>query len=240
MIMSEEVKKEEGQKSEEEILNWWEAKTFTLEEVEQIKRDMQSSSEKWVQKLISWNKAYKTAMKELSNIAESPENLIELFSKDEEAGQIILDEYYDWIDIEAFKISIEYKVDITDPKIIEAKINEWVKRGLEAEKLALKTQKINDEKKQFIKDFDISWKELEEFENEFTDRMNLKSFSKLKIIDQLKKAYLDSTSDNDREELRKTLTIAKTMWTGAWKGWWDKKTQEDTNMFNQFFKKFNT
>ena len=227
--MSEEVKKEE-EKSEGVILNWWEEdKTFTLAEVEQIKKDMQSDSEKWVQKLITWNKAYKTAMKELSNISDNPESLVDLFWTNEEAGQIILDEYYDWISIEEFKTQIEYEADYTDPEVIEKLIEKGVTKR-ESEKAFAKAMKETlEEKEKFIKELDITWDELKKFEEEFEDRKALKSFWKTSIRNQLNKAYLDSTADEQwaRDKLKHSQQIAKELWTGWWKGSWDKKSSKE-------------
>jgi hypothetical protein len=66
-----------------------------VEEVEEMKKDMQSNSEKGVQKLISEKKNYETAMSNISKVADSKEHLISLYEDSPEVAQIILDTVYD-------------------------------------------------------------------------------------------------------------------------------------------------
>jgi len=214
------------EKSEEETkadakVETTETKTFTLEEVEAIKKDMQSNSEKWVQKLVKWQKAYKLAMSNLSNISENPEELVELYSENEEAAQIILDTYYDWQDINAFKESIEYKVDYSDPKVIDALVEK---------KLAKKVSSdlITNTKSKFIKDLDIKWEELEKFEAEFTDRQGLKSFNPDTISKHLEAAYRDiSWNEEQLKKLQKWEIVWKAMTKSE--GKWGNSNKETKN-----------
>jgi len=242
MFMTEEEKKEIETKSEEEILNWEKPKTFTLEEVETIKKEMQSNSEKGVQKILNEKKAFEKAMSSLWDISDDPTKLIELFSENEEAGKIILDKYYDWLSIEDFKASIDYKVDVNDPKVIEKLIEDKV-NARETEKSKAKTEKeIDDKKEQFIKDLKMSDDELKNFEEMFEDRKNLKSFS-LKTIDkQLSRAYTEANWENSK--LKEVEAIAKSLWTTGWKSTWkinSKDTEKEKIIADTqaFMKKFN-
>ena len=229
MFMTEEEKQEEiiseEWTQEEENLNWWEKKTYSLEEVEAIKKEMQSNSEKGVQKIIWEKRAYEKAMSSLDEIAEDQTKLIDLFSEDEKAGKIILDKYYNWQSIEEFKNSIDYEVDVTDPKVMEQLIEDKVKaRELEKDKARTEKQ-INDEKEKFIKDYDMSWEELKKFEEEFEDRKNLKSFSLKTIKTQLEKAYRDwNPNEETLAKIKQNQAIAETLGSAGWKGTWKSKS----------------
>lgn len=231
--MAQEEKKEE-EKSEGEILNWEESKTYSSEEVEAIKKEMQSNSEKGVQKILWEKKAFEKAMSSLDIISEDNTKLIDLFEEDEKAGQIILDKYYNWQSIEDFKESIQYKVDLTDPKQIDKLVEKRFakKEALKkAEENKLATDKLNievqDKKEQFIKEFDLSWEELKEFEVEFEDRMTLKSFSSKSITKHLTGALRDIKPEwLSNAEINEKL--AKTTW--AWSSWnvpWKRATNWD-------------
>jgi hypothetical protein len=73
--------------------------TFTLEEVEAIKKEMQSNSEKGVQKVIAEKKEVERIAtvlpKAIGKVAEDNAYLVELSESDPKLAKIILDEYYD-------------------------------------------------------------------------------------------------------------------------------------------------
>lgn len=191
-------------------------KVFTLEEVEAMRKEMTSNSEKWVQKVISEKKAWETALKESWKVAVSPERLVELFEENPKVAQIILDEFYEWESIEDYKERIEYKEDYTDPKIVQAKIKK------EAEKLAQNNQ-IEVQKQAFIEKLKMTDEEKESFEETFEDLRQLKSFNIKDLTKQLEKAYRLSTDNEESiSKLKTQETIAKTMWT------WDGKSSINT------------
>ena len=227
---------EEGKediKSEAENLNWWkEVKTYSLEEVETIKKEMQSNSEKGVQKILNEQKAYKKAMSSLWDISEDQNKLIDLFSENEEAGQIILDTYYNWQSIEDFKESIDYKVDKNSP--------EQIRKQITKELLDIKNKEISDnlnievntKKDKFIKDLKLSWDELKEFNDEFEDRRGLKSFSIKNLDKHLSSAYRETKPEwISKAELNEKLakSISNTSWKGASKSKTIKQTNSDFN-----------
>jgi len=71
-----------------------EAKVYTAEEVEAIKKKMQSDSEKGVQKLLKQTKAYEHVLEVVGKVSEDQKYLVEEWEKDPEVAQIILDKYY--------------------------------------------------------------------------------------------------------------------------------------------------
>lgn len=226
----------EEEKKEEEVIVETDdnEKTFTLEEVEKREKELSWNHEKWVQKLINWQKAYKTAMSELSGISDNPENLVKLFSNNEKAAKIILDTYYEWQSIEDFKKSIEYKVDYNDPKVIEDMVEKKVAKR-ESGKL------IKDSKDKFVKELELSWKELKDFEAEFEDRQGLKSFNPKTIQKHLEAAYRDSNGNTEQmKKVKADKAIADAMWTAWWKWAWkatSKTSAEKNSEYNKSFLK---
>ena len=217
---------------EEEILNsqedggtqWWEEpkKVFTLEEVEAMRKEMTSNSEKWVQKVISEKKTFERALKESWLVANDPARLVELYEEDPKAAQIILDEFFEWETIEDYKERIEYQEDYSDPKVLQSKIKK------EAEKLA-QNNLIETQKQNFIDKLKMSDEEKEAFEEAFEELKQLKSFNTKDLTKQFEKAYRLS---NDNEEALKKLSnqeqIAKAMATWDGKSITSKENKKNT------------
>lgn len=208
--------------------------TFTKEEVEEIKRNMQSNSDKWVQKLIAEKKLLETYTEELSNVGENPEHLIDLMSDNPKVAQMILDKYYWWEDIEDYKQRIWYEENYQDPELIKKKIKE------EAKKLA-EDEKLENAKNKFIEDSQMSDDEKEKFIETFEDLKWSKTFKSLWLKEQFTKAY-KLINDNDKElsKMKTQENIWKSMsiWEGkSWNGETD--WNKSKNPFDDFFKKFN-
>lgn len=221
---------------EQEGQSQWEEpkKVFTLEEVEAMKKEMNSNSEKWVQKVISEKKTFETALKESKVIAVSPERLVELYEENPNVAKLILDEFFNGQSIEEYKEDIEYKEDYSDPKVMQSKIKK------EAEKIA-QNNLIESKKQNFIDKLKMSDEEKASFEEAFEELRELKSFSTKDLTKQFEKAYRLS---NDNEEALKKLSnqevVAQTMATWEWKWWEWNKTKKENNPFDDIFKKYNT
>lgn len=208
---------------EEEILNWEDTKTYTLEEVEAIKKKMQSDSEKWVQKVISEKKLYETAFKESKKIVDNPSYLVDLYDDKPEVAQAILDNFYDWQSIDKYKQSIDYQEDLSDPVKVDKLVDKRVQK-LEESRL------IEKSKKDFISKLKMTPEETEQFEEAFEERKQLKSFSIDNLEKNLEKAFRE-ISDNPEQikAMKDQETIAKTIATWEGKGWdnWGKKQNND-------------
>lgn len=209
--------------------NQEEAKTvFTLEEVEAMKKELLSNSERWVQKVISKQKLYEKALEEVNSIADDWKRLVEIYDENPDLANIILGKFFDWEDIEAYKSRINYAEDYTDPKIIQKKIKE------EAEKLSVKST-IEREKQNFIDKMKMSWEEKENFDNMFNELRELKSFRNQEIIKQFEKAY---RLWNDNEELLAKLKNQEFIWksisTQEGKTSWKKTDNWLTNEITSF------
>lgn len=213
---------EEKKAAEAAKLNWGEGAktTYTEEEVAAMKKDMESNSEKWVQKVITEKKNYQSAMWEISKVAENKEHLIDLYDSNPEVAQIILDQVYDWQDIDAFKEAIWYKEDYTDPKMINKLAEQKAKAMIDSDKIATA-------KTEFIKKLQMEWDELQKFEEAFSERMEMKSFNANDIVKHLEKAYREGNDDPDMlAKLKNQEIIGKSLatWWGKWWGsGWDKK-----------------
>ena len=211
--------------------NWEEEKTtFTYEEVQAMKKEMMSNSEKGVQKIISEKKAYERALEESGNIADDPTRLVELYESDPKTAKIILDKFFNWKSIEEYKDSIDYEEDYSDPVIVQKKIQR------EAEKLAF-NKEFEAEKKKFISKLEMSDEEKENFEEALEELKGLKSFKDKELVKVFEKAY---KIWNDNEEtlmkLKNKEVIAKTIATDESKSNWSSKAKEK-NEFAEFFAK---
>ena len=176
-----------------------------------MKKKMESDSEKWVQKIISEKKVYEKLLNEVWKVADTPSYLVEIHHEDPASAKIILDQYYEWKDIDAYKESIEYKEDVQDPKVI--------KRMVESEAKKLADQKlIEDKKANFIKKLKMSDEEKKWFEESFSERIQLKSFKISNLEKHFEKAYRD-VSDNTEalKEFKKQEAIANAIATWNWK-----------------------
>lgn len=181
--------------------------TFTLEEVEAMKKELQSNSDKGVQKVIAEKKLFADAMDEIKVISQDPKRLIDLADENPKVANIILEKYgYD--DIEAYKTAIEYEEDYNDPKIIQKKIKEEAKALAESEKIQTK-------KEEFIERLKMTDDEKKSFEESFNELRELKSFNSGDLTKQFEKAYrLSNDSEESARKLKASETIGKAMTIG--------------------------
>lgn len=194
--------------SEGEILSWDEQKTtYTVEEVNDIKKKMQSDSEKGVQKLISNTKAYESAMWYIPTLVEDKAKLVEIYEEKPEVAKIILDKVYGGQSIESFKEAIWYEEDITDPKVIERRVAQLAKQQADE-------MKVESTKSEFINKFKLEWDELKAFEEAFTERMELKSFSISTLDTHLEKALKEVIDESPSDRIKTIKAMAQTMSTG--------------------------
>lgn len=189
-----------------------EPRVYTAEEVEAIKKKMQSDSEKWVQKLIAKNKAYESVLEVVGKVADDQNYLVDYYDTNPEVAQIILEKYYGGQSIEEFKNSIGYAIDYSDPTVRKRHIE------LEAQKIVEK-KLVEKSKADFIAKLWMSEKEKKDFEEAFEERRQLKSFKIDDLEKQLTKAYRE-ISDNTEvlKNLKTQEVIGKAMatWEGKW------------------------
>jgi hypothetical protein len=188
-------------------------KTYTEEEVEAIKKKMQSDSEKGVQKIISEKKTheseariYKSVLDAVKQVSDDQSSLVAIYEKDPKVGQVILEKYYDGMSLDKFKEQIQYKENLSDPEVFA--------RRLETEKQkAIDSMKIDQAKDAFIKELEMSEDEKAEFEKAFEERKSLRSFNASNVEQHLERAYreIDKT---DLKSLKSKVTIAKAIATG--------------------------
>lgn len=198
--------------------------TFTLEEVEAMKAKMQSDSMKWVQKLLDQQKAYEAVIDGVAKISDDPKHLIILSETKPEVAKMILDKYYNGQKLEEYAKDMWIEIDLNDPEIVKKRI------ASEAERIA-DEREISKEKESFIKEFEMTDEEKEQFEAAFSERMQLKSFSTKDLRKHLEKAYREIDSDSEgRKKLEQQATIGRAMSTGAWK---DTGTQTDPTKKNR-------
>lgn len=204
--------------------------TFTKEEVEEIKRNMQSNSEKWVQKLISEKKVLETYVEELANVWNNPEHLIELMGDNPKVAQMILEKYYDWEDIEDYKIRIWYNEDYSDPTLIQKKIKE------EAKKLT-ENNLIESKKEDYISKLEMTDEEKTNFLEAFEEIKGLKSFNTKDLTKQFEKAYrLWNDNEKALSKMKNQESIWKNISIGEWNNWKVEKKENWNNEYANFLK----
>jgi len=182
--------------------------TFTLEEVEAMKKELQSNSDKGVQKILAEKKISERAIDEIKTISQDSKRLVELAESDDKedkaTAKLIL-EKYGYPDIESYKTQIEYTEDYTDPKLIQKKIKE------EAKSLA-ESEKIQTKKEEFIEKLKMTDEERKSFEESFEEIRNLKSFDSKELTKQFEKAYrLVNDNPESMKKLKESEIIAKAM-----------------------------
>lgn len=183
--------------------------TFTREEVEALKKKMQSDYEKGVQKLHEKSRVdkqtYESVLEAINKVSENKAYLVECYENNPEVAKIILDKYYDGQSIDDYMKSIDYQIDYNDPKVRQKQIE------LEAQRIADK-KTIDKTKSDFIEKLKMTPDEQKKFEEAFDERRMMKSFKVADIDKHLTKAYKE-ISDVDVSEIRSTEIIAKSMAT---------------------------
>lgn len=181
------------------------AQTFTAEQLEAAKQEAlnkyKSDSEAGVQKLINEKKMAEQVLDAVGEVAQDANNLVNIFDTNPEVAKKILDKYYGWKTIDEYKESIGYK---EDPQILNEKMVE------EKAKSIVDSNRIVDQKKAFIEKIGLEGDELKAFEEEFEERLWLKSFTVDKLDEHLTKAFKLATgySEDKIKEIQKSKAIA--------------------------------
>lgn len=115
------------------------------------------------------------------------------------------------MDIDAFKKSINYTDDYTDPETIKKLVSK------EAQ-LRADERYIDEKKKDFIEKLKMTPEEIKDFENAFAERRELKSFSIENLNKYLEKSYQDISSNLDNlKELKNKEILGKNTALGSGK-----------------------
>lgn len=186
-----------------------ETKVYTPEEIEAIKNEALNKY-KWdqeagIQKLTNDAKFKDEVIDSIGKVAWDAKALVSIFETNPKVAQEILNKYYWGQSIEDYKKSIWFEEDssvVTDKQITERA------KSIVAE------EKIKDKKKEFIEKFGLKGEELESFENEFSERLQMKSFDIDKLDEHLIKAYKLATgySEQEVQNVKKSKTIASVAW----------------------------
>jgi len=244
--MAEEAKKEgEGENLDSEgegSQNWTEGTqgdegkktTFTLEEVEAMKKKMQSDSDRGVQKILHDKALSDKALDAVWIINDDPNHLVVLSETDPEVAKIILKKYYNGQTIEQYMEEQGIELDLNNTEIVKKRI------ALEAQKLA-DERIISEKKDEFIKELKMTDEEKTLFEEAFEERKNLKSFDTKDMRKHLEKAFREINDGSDNSKLRNAEEIARALSTGS--GKWasessSKATSATKKSVDNFFDKY--
>jgi len=179
--------------------------TFTAEELEAKTQEAlnkyKSDQEHWVQKLVAEKKLAEQVLDAVAQVAENAESLVSIYDESPEVAQKLLDKYYGGKSIEEYKQSIWFQ---EAPAVMNDKLITEKARAIVNE------SKIKDTKKAFIEKLGLEWDELQAFEQEFTERLEMKSFSVDKLDEALTKAYKLATGfdENKIKEIQRAKSIA--------------------------------
>lgn len=179
--------------------------TFTAEELEAKTQEAlnkyKSDQEHWVQKLVAEKKLAEQVLDAVAQVAENAESLVSIYDESPEVAQKLLDRYYGGKSIEEYKQSIWFQ---EEPSVMNDKLITEKARAIVNE------SKIKDTKKAFIEKLGLEWDELQAFEQEFAERLEMKSFSVDKLDEALTKAYKLATGfdENKIKEIQRAKSIA--------------------------------
>lgn len=179
--------------------------TFTAEEVEAMKQEAlnkyKSDQEAGVQKLVAEKKFADKVIDAVGEVAKDATSLVDIANNDPDVAKKILEKYYGGQSLEEYKESIGYR---EDPKVLNEQLIEQKAKSIVNE------SKIKDTKKVFIEKMGLEGEELEEFERELDDRLQLRSFSIDKLDEHLAKSYKLATgySEEKIKEIQRSKAIA--------------------------------
>jgi hypothetical protein len=182
-----------------------ETTTFTAEQMETAKQEAlnkyKSDQEAGVQKLIQEKKMAEEVLDAVGEVAQDQKKLISIFDAKPEVAKKILDKYYGGKTIEEYKESIWFE---EDPKLMNERMVE------EKAKSIVNQNRIQDTKKAFIEKTWLEGDDLKAFEEEFDDRLGLKSFTIDKLDEHLTKAFKLATgyTEDKIKEIQKAKAIA--------------------------------
>jgi len=197
--------------------------SYTLEEVEEMKKSFFDKDE-WVQSLLRKSKLSDKALDEVWKVADNKEHLIELYEDNPEVAKIILEKYYSWQSIEDYKTSIDYKVDVNDPKVIERMVEKQAKQ-------MANTKLISDKKAEFITKLKMTDEEVKDFDEAFNERTQLKSFKISNLDKHFEKAYRDVNDNTESwKEMKKQEAIANAQASWDSKGWKQVTNQKESTL----------
>lgn len=180
-------------------------KKFTDADLEAAKQEAikkaNSDHEAGVQLVIKEKKFAESVLDAVWEVAKDGKNLIKIADENPDVANEILKKYYGWKTIDEYKESIWFEEDqlVLNEKLIETKA-----------KSIVDANKIKDTKKAFIEKVWLEWDELQAFEDEFNDRLDLKSFSVDNLDIHLTKAYKLATgySEDKIKEIQRNKIIA--------------------------------
>lgn len=219
---------EEPSQDEEEAQD----RVYTFEEVEALKKKMQSDSEKGVQKLLKTTRMLEEWYKVLDKNSDDANYLIEVYYDNPELAKVVLDKFYWWRSIEEYKEYFWLEEDPSDPKVLERRAEKKAQKILEQ-------RTIQDKTNAFIDKLKMSEEEKEQFLEAFDERKQLKSFKLEDLEKHLEKAYKEIADDEAIKKLRQTEMIWKSISMQEWNKWGNspKKVSDRNSEWNKNFLK---
>jgi len=197
--------------------------SYSLEEVEEMKKKW-FDTDPGTQKLLQSKKTYETVLDEVWKVADDKKHLIDLYEDSPDVAKIILDRYYEWQSIEDFKTSINYKVDVADPKVIARMVQKEAK-------IMADTKLISEQKAEFITKLKMTDEEVKDFDEAFNERIQLKSFKLSNLDKHFEKAYRDVNDNTESlKEMKKQQAIAEAQASWDGKGWKQVTGQKESTL----------
>jgi len=191
-------------------------------------RKLQKASTKGTQKLIQVNKAYKYAMENLSQVADDPKKLLDIYKNNPDSAQVILDHYYEWISIAEFKknvLKISQQDWLTEDDI------ERMYDKIEAKKNAQKNQKIvNSKVEKMLSEIDP--KVAKSVKREYDEIVEWKDVSPDKVQKYFKLAYYEVVGEKLSDDI--STKYIKNSSPGKWSSWkWSTFKDRESSAINE-------
>lgn len=175
-----------------------------ITEANQKYQELQSNSERWVQKVIAEKKLSEKALKSIADINGDNDKFVELYESDKELGEYILKNVFNGATIEEFKTG-GWKA-----KPATENFEEFYQKKQAEERLEKVTSKLSKEAK-------------ERFDAEFTELTDGKKLTK-ENLDKYIKIVLKEIEPDFSEEIQEARSMAMWSWTSKPK---ESKSQGD-------------
>ena len=161
-----------------------------IEEANTKFKDLQSNSDRGVQKVIAEKKLSEKALKSIKQIDGDNDKFVELYNDDPELGEYILENVFDWASIDDFTSGSEVKA-----KPVKEDFEAFYEKKRIEETLEKVSWKLSPEIK-------------EKFDTEFADLTEWKKLTKDSVKKYIKIALKEASPDFSNEELlAKTYSV---------------------------------
>lgn len=200
--------------------------TAKAKQEEEMRKQLESAQEKWVQKLLD-DKKYQDLMRsEAQKLKLDANYFADLLGKDETLAKAVLDEYF-------WGITVDDALAQVNPEIKKSLIEKKDEKDLDAKLEAKIVQKeVSKTVKEFVSKANLSKDEKEAFDKEFADITEWKSLNEANIEKYLRLALREALPENkDIKRIeREAFDMANSQWQAQSSKWWQVHEARTSNI----------